>query len=50
MGSITTEEECSANGGTFHPVIFGWMVHVYPLEKETAQIWSVEHQLHGHQD
>jgi hypothetical protein len=50
MGSITTEEECSSNGGTFHPVIFGWMVHVYPLEKETAQIWSVEHQLHGHQD
>jgi len=46
-GSITTEEECAANGGTFHPVIFNWMVHVYPLEKDAAQIWSVERQTHG---
>ena len=48
LGSITTQEECDANGGTFHPIIFNWMVHVYPLEKETAKIWSVEHQAHGH--
>jgi len=48
LGSISTQEECDANGGTFHPIIFNWMVHVYPLEKETAKIWSVEHQAHGH--
>ncbi len=48
QGSISTEEECRANGGTFHPIIFNWMVHVYPLETETAKIWSVERQAHGH--
>ena len=43
-GSITTETECTAAGGNFHPVIFNWMVHVYPLEKDEAQIWSAERQ------
>jgi hypothetical protein len=43
-GSITTEADCTAAGGEFHPVIFNWMVHVYPLEKDPAQIWSVERQ------
>jgi len=46
-GSIFTQAECEANGGTFHPVIFNWMVHVYPFEKDSAQIWSVERQVHG---
>ncbi len=36
-------------GGTFHPVIFNWMVHVYPFETEQANIWSVERQ-HGDTD
>jgi len=43
-GSIITKEECDANGGEFHPIIFNWMVHLYPLEKDAAQIWSVERQ------
>jgi len=43
-GSITTQEACDAAGGTFHPVIFSWMVHVYPFEKDEASIWSVERQ------
>jgi hypothetical protein len=43
-GSITTEAECTTAEGTFHPVIFNWMVHVYPLEKDQAAIWSVERQ------
>jgi hypothetical protein len=42
-GSITTQEACDAAGGTFHPVIFSWMVHVYPFEKDQKSIWSVEH-------
>lgn len=50
LGSITTQEECDKNGGKFHPVVFNWMVHVYPMEKETSKIWSVEHQAHGHAD
>jgi hypothetical protein len=43
-GSITTQQECDANGGEFHPIIFNWMVHLYPLEKDPAQIWSVDRQ------
>jgi hypothetical protein len=42
-GSITTQEACDAAGGTFHPVIFSWMVHVYPFEKDQKSVWSVEH-------
>jgi hypothetical protein len=45
-GSITTQEACDAAGGTFRPVIFNWMVHVYPFEKDQANMWSVERQ-HG---
>ena len=48
-GSITTQEACDAAGGTFHPVIFNWMVHLYPFEKDQAKIWSVERQ-HGDAD
>jgi hypothetical protein len=48
-GSITTKEACDAAGGTFRPVIFNWMVHVYPFEKDAASIWSVERQ-HGDAD
>jgi hypothetical protein len=48
-GSITTQEACDAAGGTFRPVIFNWMVHVYPFEKDQANIWSVERQ-HGDAD
>jgi hypothetical protein len=48
-GSITTQEACDAAGGTFHPVIFNWMVHVYPFEKDQASVWSVERQ-HGDAD
>ncbi|MFZ1005361.1 MAG: hypothetical protein WAN65_00885 [Candidatus Sulfotelmatobacter sp.] len=48
-GSITTQEACDAAGGTFHPVIFNWMVHVYPFEKDQASIWSVDRQ-HGDAD
>jgi len=42
-GSITTQEACDAAGGTFHPVIFGWMVHVYPYEDSTDKIFAMHH-------
>jgi len=48
-GSIHTQEACDAVGGTFRPIIFNWMVHVYPFEKDPASIWSVERQ-HGDAD
>ena len=43
-GSIVTKEECDAAGGKFHPIVFNWMVHLYPLEKDAAQVWSVDRQ------
>ncbi|MBZ5656280.1 MAG: hypothetical protein LAO56_13500 [Acidobacteriia bacterium] len=46
-GAISTQAECEANGGKFHPIIFNWMMHVYPFEKDAAEIWSVERQAHG---
>ena len=47
-GSIVTKEDCDANGGKFYPIVFNWMVHVYPMEKDSAGIWSVEKQAHSH--
>jgi hypothetical protein len=42
-GSITTQETCDAAGGKFHPVVFGWMVHVYPYEDSTEKIFAMHH-------
>lgn len=49
-GSIATREECEAAGGTFYPIIFSWMVHVYPFEQTPAEIWSAERGHGGHKD
>ncbi len=49
-GSITTRDACDAAGGKFMPQIFGWMVHVYPLEQKPEDIWSVERQANHHMD
>jgi len=40
-GSISTEEACRSAGGTFHPTIFGWMVHVYPYESSLDKIFAM---------
>ena len=40
QGTIITKEACTEAGGTFYPVIFGWMVHVYPFEDSREKIWS----------
>jgi hypothetical protein len=45
-GSIATEQACDAAGGRFHPVIFGWMVHVYPYEDSLDKIFA----MHMHMD
>jgi len=42
-GSIATEQACDAAGGRFHPVIFGWMVHVYPYEDSLDKIFGIHH-------
>ena len=43
QGSIATQEACDAAGGRFHPVIFGWMVHVYPYADSTDKIFAMHH-------
>ena len=42
-GSITTEWACEAAGGRFHPVVLGWMVHVYPYEASLDKIFTMHH-------
>ena len=42
-GSIATQEACDAAGGRFHPVIFGWMVHVYPYEDSLDRVFAMHH-------
>ena len=42
VNTLSTKEACDAIGGTFYPVVLNWMVHVYPFEKEQANIWSVD--------
>jgi hypothetical protein len=42
-GSIATQTACDAAGGKFYPVIFGWMVHVYPYEESTQKIFAMHH-------
>jgi hypothetical protein len=42
-GSIITEDACSEAGGRFHPVIFGWMTHVYPYKDGLDNIYAMHH-------
>jgi hypothetical protein len=48
LGSIDTKEACDAAGGTFYPHIFGWMVHVYPFERDPKAVWSTVDDDAGH--
>jgi len=43
QGTIATQEACDAANGRFRPVIFGWMVHVYPYEDSLEQIFAMHH-------
>jgi hypothetical protein len=44
-GTIATEEACDVAGGRFHPVIFGWMVHVYPYEDSLDKVFAMHHHM-----
>jgi hypothetical protein len=48
FGSITTKEACDAEGGDFHPHIFGWMVHLYPNESDPKKVWAIDDDDKGH--
>jgi hypothetical protein len=41
-GTITTADACQKAGGTFKPVIYNWMVHVWPFEKDPSKVWATE--------
>jgi hypothetical protein len=44
-GSIATQEACDAADGRFRPVIFGWMVHVYPYEDSADKVFAMHHHM-----
>ncbi len=39
-GSITTKAACDSADGRFYPIIFGWMVHVYPYEPTREKMFE----------
>jgi len=41
-GSISTSDACAQAGGTFKPVIYNWMVHVWPFETDPSKVWASE--------
>jgi hypothetical protein len=41
FGSINTPDACKADGGTFYPVIFTWMIHVFPFETDYKNVFSM---------
>jgi hypothetical protein len=43
VGSIGTKDACDAVGGRWMPQLFGWMVHVWPLESDPKAQWAVDH-------
>ena len=45
-GSISTRPDCEEAGGRFFPHLFGWMVHVYPYEERTEDVFRIP----GHHD
>jgi hypothetical protein len=45
FGSIHTKEACDAEGGVFYPVIFSWMIHVFPYEDNFKDIFSMNDDL-----
>jgi hypothetical protein len=41
FGSIRTAEACKAEGGTFLPHIFTWMIHLFPFEDNLKDAFSM---------
>jgi hypothetical protein len=39
-GSIATQPACEEDGGRWVPLIFNWMVHVYPFESDANKVWA----------
>jgi len=41
FGSIHSKSACEAEGGTFFPVVFTWMIHVFPYEEDLKDVFSM---------
>ena len=41
VGSIHTKEACEAEGETFFPVMFNWVIHVFPYGEKLTDIFSM---------
>jgi hypothetical protein len=41
FGLIHTKEACQAEGGTFYPVMFNWMIHVFPYQEKLTDVFSM---------
>lgn len=41
QGSIHDEASCVAAGGSWKNQIYGWMLHVWPMESDPAKIWML---------
>jgi hypothetical protein len=44
-GSITTAAACSQAGGRFIAHLYGWMVHVYPYERDLGDVYALPHNM-----
>jgi hypothetical protein len=42
FGSIHTQAACQAEGGTFMPLVFSWMIHVFPYEDNMKDVFSMD--------
>jgi hypothetical protein len=41
-GMIASQSACEDAHGRWVPQIFGWMVHVWPNERDSAKVWAVD--------
>jgi len=39
---LDKEFQAQQAGGTFKPVIYNWMLHVWPLETDPSKVWATE--------
>lgn len=50
MGSIHTEDDCASARGLWIPVVFGWMTHVYPDDKQAWAGMDMEMEMESNTD
>jgi hypothetical protein len=41
FGSINTKAACEAEKGTFHEIVFTWMLHIFPYEDNFKDVFSL---------